>query len=141
MGKTDVGGLALEAHHVEVKVMSVGVNSKDVAITMGIVPDNEYSVGFECAGIVTGLSLHVTKFSLGDRVCILQKDMYANCVRVHADRSHIIPELMNYKAAATIPCVCLCSLYVLYHQSELSCRHWREGGFEAAKAIGKNGEK
>ncbi|KAF2120194.1 beta-ketoacyl synthase domain-containing protein [Lophiotrema nucula] len=117
--ETDTGRLALEADHVEVKVMAVGVNFKDVAITMGIVPDNEYSIGFECAGIVTNLGSRVTKFNVGDRVCIMQQGMYANRVRVHVDRCHLIPNSMSYEAAATIPCVYLCSLYALYHLANL----------------------
>lgn len=118
--ETDEGELPLEADFIEVKVMAVGVNFKDVAITMGIVPDNEYRLGFECAGVVTGVGAHVTsRFKSGDRVCIMQQGMYANRVRVHGDRCHVIPESMTYEEAATIPCVYLCSLYALYHLADL----------------------
>lgn len=117
--ETDVGEVPVEAGHVEVEVMAVGVNFKDVAITMGIVPDNEYNIGFECAGIVTRLGLGVTKFKVGDRVCVLKQGAYANRVRVHVDRCHIIPASMSYEDAATIPSVYLCSLYALYHLANL----------------------
>ncbi|CZR67900.1 probable 6-methylsalicylic acid synthase [Phialocephala subalpina] len=109
----------LEPNHIEVEVMAVGVNFKDVAITMGIVPDNEYNIGFECAGVVKRLGLGANKFKVGDRVCMLKQGTYANRVRVHVDRCHIIPASMSYKEAATIPSVYLCSLYALYHLANL----------------------
>ncbi|RYP24614.1 hypothetical protein DL765_000440 [Monosporascus sp. GIB2] len=45
----------LEAGVVEVEVKTVGVNFKDVATTMGIVPENEFTIGCECAGLVRRL--------------------------------------------------------------------------------------
>ncbi|KAI1504774.1 hypothetical protein F5X99DRAFT_405775 [Biscogniauxia marginata] len=103
------------AGNIEVEVMAVGVNFKDVAITMGIVPDNEYEIGFECAGVVRKLGLGVDKFKVGDRVCMLKAGSYANRIRVSADRCHAIPALMTFEEAATIPSVYLCSLYAMYH--------------------------
>ena len=100
---------------VEVEVRAVGVNFKDVAITMGIVPDNEYNIGFESAGIIKRLGSDVTQFNVGDRVCMLKAGCYANRVRVAAERCHIIPDTMSFEEAATIPSVYLCSLYAMYH--------------------------
>ena len=100
---------------IEVEVMAVGVNFKDVAITMGIVPDNEYNIGFESAGFVKRLGSDVTNFNVGDRVCMLKAGCYANRVRVAAARCHIIPDTMSFEEAATIPSVYLCSLYAMYH--------------------------
>ncbi|KUJ19322.1 KR-domain-containing protein [Mollisia scopiformis] len=102
--ETDVGELPMiEPNNIEVEVMAVGVNFKDVAITMGIVPDNEYNIGFECAGVVTRLGLGVNKFKIGDRVCMLKQGTYANRVLVDVDHCHIIPASMSYEEAATIP--------------------------------------
>ncbi|OTA81918.1 hypothetical protein M434DRAFT_85057 [Hypoxylon sp. CO27-5] len=110
---------ALDEGNVEVEVMAVGVNFKDVAITMGIVPDNEYNIGFECAGIVKRIGHGVTKFKVGDRVCMLKAGSYANRVRVSVDRCHVIPDTMSFEEAATIPSVYLCSLYAMYHLGNL----------------------
>lgn len=110
---------ALEALQIEVEVMAVGVNFKDVAITMAIVPDDEFNIGFECAGIVKGLGRDVTKFKIGDRVCMLKAGSYANRVRVSGDRCHVIPSSMTFEEAATIPSVYLCSLYAMYHLGNL----------------------
>lgn len=111
--------LSLDSGTVEVEVMTVGVNFKDVAITMGIVPDNEYNIGFECAGVVKRLGPDVTKFKVGDRVCMLKAGSYVNRIRVSVDRCHIIPATMSFEEAATIPSVYLCSLYALYHLGNL----------------------
>ncbi|KAH9985141.1 KR domain-containing protein [Xylariaceae sp. FL0662B] len=110
---------ALDAGTVEVEVMAIGVNFKDVAITMGIVPDNEYNIGFECAGVVKRFGPGVTKFKAGDRVCMLKAGSYVNRARVSVDRCHVIPSSMSFEEAATIPSVYLCSLYAIYHLGNL----------------------
>ncbi|KAM5343618.1 hypothetical protein ACJ41O_012155 [Fusarium nematophilum] len=118
--ETEVSQLpALSTGDIEVEVMAVGVNFKDVAITMGIVPDNEYNIGFECSGVVKRLGPGVTKFQVGDRVCMLKAGSYENRVRVSDDRCHVIPDSMTFEEAATIPSVYLCSLYAMYHLGEL----------------------
>ena len=117
--ETEVGEATLHAGNVEVEVMAVGVNFKDVAITMGIVPDNEYNIGFECAGVVKRLGPEVTKLRVGDRVCMLKAGSYVNRVRVTVDRCHVIPVSMSFEEAATIPSVYLCSLYAMYHLGNL----------------------
>jgi acyl transferase domain-containing protein len=109
----------LDEQHIEVEVMAVGVNFKDVAVTMGIVPDNEYSLGYECAGIVRRVGPASKKFHVGDRVCMLKQGSHANRIRVHEQRCHVIPHTMSYEEAATIPCVYLTSLYALYHLAGL----------------------
>ncbi|KAI1271763.1 hypothetical protein F5Y07DRAFT_329734 [Xylaria sp. FL0933] len=104
---------------IEVEVVAVGVNFKDIAIIMGIVPDDEYSLGVECSGVVRGLGPGVTKFMVGDRVCMLKSGAYANRVRVAVDRCHRVPAWMTFEEAATIPSVYLCSLYAMYHLGAL----------------------
>ena len=113
--ETETEEAALAEGQIEVEVMATGVNFKDVAITMGIVSDNEYNIGFECAGIVKRLVQGVNKFKVGDRICMLKAGSYANRVRVAADRCHAIPDTMSFEEAATIPSVYLCSLYAMYH--------------------------
>ncbi|KAI0114052.1 hypothetical protein GGR51DRAFT_546724 [Nemania sp. FL0031] len=111
--------LDISAGNVEVEVVAVGVNFKDVAIIMGIVPDDEYNLGVECAGIVRRLGPGVSKFKVGDRVCMLKFGTYANRVRVSVDRCHTVPSWMTFEEAATIPSVYLCSLYAMYHLGAL----------------------
>ncbi|KAI0181289.1 hypothetical protein GGR52DRAFT_583703 [Hypoxylon sp. FL1284] len=105
----------LGAGTVEIEVVASGVNFKDVLIIMGIVPDDEYTLGAECAGVIRRLGPGVDKFTTGDRVCAFHFGTFANRVRVPVDRCHIIPAAMTFEEAATIPLVYLCSLYAMYH--------------------------
>ncbi|KAH6855501.1 hypothetical protein B0I37DRAFT_423972 [Chaetomium sp. MPI-CAGE-AT-0009] len=99
---------------VEVEVRTVGVNFKDVATTMGIVPENEHTLGCECAGTVRRLAPGVTKFKVGDRVAVMSKGTYANRVRVPAGRAQAIPDWLSFEDAATIPLVYMTALYSLF---------------------------
>ncbi|KAI0967881.1 hypothetical protein F4678DRAFT_465144 [Xylaria arbuscula] len=109
----------LEPGFVEVEVKTVGVNFKDVATTMGIVPENEFTIGCECTGLVRRLGPNTTKFSIGDRVVVMSKGTYANRVRVPVGRAHIMPSWMSYEDAATIPLVYMTALYSLFHLGNL----------------------
>ncbi|KAI1174465.1 hypothetical protein F4777DRAFT_579896 [Nemania sp. FL0916] len=109
----------LEPDFVEVEVKTIGVNFKDVATVMGIVPENEFTIGCECAGLVRRLGPNTTKFNVGDRVVVADKGSYANRVRVPAGRAHAMPSWMSYEDAATIPLVYLTALYSLFHLGNL----------------------
>ncbi|KAF4898987.1 Highly reducing polyketide synthase [Colletotrichum fructicola] len=117
--ETDVAEVPVEEGTIEVEVFAVGVNFKDVAVSMGIVPENEYTIGYEAAGIVTRLGPGVTKFKEGDRVCFLNGGSYANRLQVPIGRAHIIPDWMSFEDAATIPSVYLCSIYSLFDIANL----------------------
>jgi len=93
---------------------------QDVAIAMGLVPDNEHMIGCECAGYITGLSSDVTKFKIGDRVVAQRNGTYASRVQCPIDRVHVVPEWMSFEDAATIPLVYLTAIYGLYHLANLT---------------------
>ncbi|KAH9226001.1 hypothetical protein K456DRAFT_1755087 [Colletotrichum gloeosporioides 23] len=112
--ETNVAEVPFEEGTVEFEVFAVGVNFKDVAVAMGIVPENEYTIGYEAAGIVTRFGPGVTKFKEGDRVCFLNGGSYANRLQVPIGRAHVIPDWMSFEDAATIPSVYLCSNYSLF---------------------------
>ncbi|KAL2130925.1 hypothetical protein VTI74DRAFT_5750 [Chaetomium olivicolor] len=109
----------VEEGKVEVEVVAAGVNFKDVAVTMGIVPENEYTLGYEAAGLVKRLGAGVTKFKQGDRVCFLNNGSYANRLQVPVGRAHAIPDWMTFEEAATIPSVYLASIYSLFNIANL----------------------
>lgn len=73
--------------------------SQDVAVTMGLVPENEYTLGYEAAGIVKRIESNSTKFKVGDRVCFLNNGSYANRLQVPADRAHVMPKSMSFEVA------------------------------------------
>ncbi|KAL3291241.1 beta-ketoacyl synthase domain-containing protein, partial [Colletotrichum asianum] len=117
--ETDISEVSVEQDSMEVEVFAVGVNFKDVAVAMGIVPENEYTIGYEAAGIVKRLGPGVTKFKEGDRVCFLNGSSYANRLQVPIGRAHVIPDWMSFEDAATIPSVYLCSIYSLFDIANL----------------------
>lgn len=82
---------------VEVELAAAGVNFKDVAVTMGIIPENEHTLGYEGAGVVKRLGPGVTKFKEGDRVCFLCNGSYANRLQVPVGRVHVIPDWMTFE--------------------------------------------
>ena len=89
--------------------------AKDVATTMGIVPENENMIGCECAGYIKRLGPGVNKFQVGDRVAAMRSGTYVNRLQCPAERVHIIPNSMSFEDAATIPLVYLTAIYSLYH--------------------------
>ncbi|KAB8270040.1 chaperonin 10-like protein [Aspergillus minisclerotigenes] len=135
--ETEVTEPTIEENHVEIEIMAVGVNFKDVAVTMGIVPDNEKSLSYECTGVVWRLGPVVKEFLVGDRVCMMKQGSHANRIRVHVDRSHVIPDPMSYKDAATTPWVYLTSLYAFANNSALQSVlvHSATGGIGHVKPI------
>ena len=100
--ETAVDEVPVEEGRVEVEVFAVGVNFKDVAVAMGIVPENEYTIGYEAAGIVKRLGPGTTKFKEGDRVCFLNGGSYANRLQVPIGRSHIIPDWMSFEVCCAV---------------------------------------
>ncbi|KAL9121206.1 MAG: hypothetical protein Q9187_002242 [Circinaria calcarea] len=117
--ETNVSEVPVEANKVEVEVVAVGVNFKDVAVSMGIVPENEYTLGYEAAGVIKRLGPGATKFKIGDRVCFLNNGSYANRLQVPVGRAHFIPNSMTFEDAATIPSVYLASMYSLFDIANL----------------------
>ncbi|PQE19486.1 Lovastatin diketide synthase protein [Rutstroemia sp. NJR-2017a WRK4] len=117
--ETAVGEVPIEPGMVEIEVMAVGVNFKDVATTMGIVPENEYTIGCECSGYIKRIAPGISKFKIGDRVACMRSGTYVNRVQCPYERVHVIPDSMSYEDAATIPLVYLTAIYSLYHLGNL----------------------
>jgi NADPH:quinone reductase-like Zn-dependent oxidoreductase len=69
-------------------------------VSMGIVPENEYTIGYEAAGIVKRLGPDVTNFQVGDRVCFLNNGSYANRLQVPVGRAHVIPVSMSFEVCS-----------------------------------------
>ncbi|KAK1988407.1 hypothetical protein LZ30DRAFT_766139 [Colletotrichum cereale] len=117
--ETAVGEVPVEVGKVDIQVMAMGVNFKDVATTMGIVPENEHMIGCECAGYVRRVGHGVTGFKVGDRVVAQTNGTYVNHLQVVTDRVHAIADSMSFEDAATIPLVYLTAIYSLYHLGDL----------------------
>lgn len=107
-------------HHIEVDIKAAGLNFKDVAVTMGIVPENEYLLGLEGSGVVRRVGKGVSKFRVGDRIAFLKNGTFANKIQCPVERAHHIPSCMSFKDAATIPLVYLTCMYSLMDIGRLS---------------------
>ncbi|KAI4865388.1 hypothetical protein F4820DRAFT_469755 [Hypoxylon rubiginosum] len=117
--ETAAGEVPVEPGKVDIQVMAMGINFKDVATTMGIVPENEQMIGCECAGFIRRLGTGVTGFNVGDRVVAQTNGTYVNHLQVVSDRVHVIPDSMSFEDATTIPLVYLTAIYSLYHLANL----------------------
>lgn len=106
-------------NNVEVEIYAAGLNFKDVAVTMGIVPENEHLLGLEGAGIVRRVGQRAGSFKVGDRVAIIRNGTFANRIQVPTERTHLIPDSLTFEEAATIPLVYLTSLYSLSNVANL----------------------
>ncbi|GME30251.1 polyketide synthase 2 [Neofusicoccum parvum] len=97
---------------VEVELAAAGLNFKDLAITMGIVPENEWVLGLEGAGVVRRSAS--PEYVPGDRVIVFSKRSFANRVICEAGRLYPMPGWMSFEEASTLPCVYLVSVYALW---------------------------
>jgi acyl transferase domain-containing protein len=117
---SELNDTPLDDSSVEIDVVAVGANFKDVATAMGIVPENEYMMGFECSGTIRSVgSAAASRFRPGDRVVAHTNGSYANRVQCVADRVHGIPDSMSFEEAATIPVVYATVVYSLLHLAHL----------------------
>lgn len=66
---------------VELSVRATGMNFKDVMIGLGQLPVY-HQLGLECSGVITAVGSNVTTFAVGDHVCGLAEESYANNVRI-----------------------------------------------------------
>ncbi|KAL7940526.1 putative polyketide synthase [Trichoderma barbatum] len=104
----------LQDHMVEVDMYAAGVNFKDVAISMGIVPEDEHLLGFEGSGKIRRVGKGVSDFQVGQRVVMCRKGCFTNRFHVSSLRVWPIPDSMSYEEAATLSVCYLTALYSIY---------------------------
>ncbi|KAH8688630.1 putative polyketide synthase [Talaromyces proteolyticus] len=95
--------LAVKDGHVEVDIRAVGMNFKDVAIVMGVVDENEHTLGSEGAGVVRRVGADVQDFHIGDRVMLIHSGCLGNRIQVPQGRVQRIPDSISLEDAATMP--------------------------------------
>ncbi|KAH7030236.1 polyketide synthase module [Macrophomina phaseolina] len=106
--------------HVEIELFAAGLNFKDIAVTMGIVPENEHLLGLEGAGVVRRVGAGVSAFAVGDRVVTIEKGLLAN--RIHAPEKRVvkIPDAISFEEAATMPVVFATAVYAVLEVGRLA---------------------
>lgn len=63
--EVDSAELPLPAGCVEVEIAAAGLNFKDIAITMGIIPENQHLLGLEGAGVIRRVGASASQFTVG----------------------------------------------------------------------------
>ena len=92
--------LSLGENRVEVELSAAGVNFKDVAVGMGIVPENHHLLGLEGAGIIRRVGKGVKSFKVGQRVGVFEKGTFANRIIATTERTLAIPDRLSFEVSA-----------------------------------------
>ncbi|KAI0601372.1 hypothetical protein F4775DRAFT_582241 [Biscogniauxia sp. FL1348] len=107
----------LGPRHVEVEMRAAGLNYKDIANAMGIVPENEYLLGHEGAGVITRVGSEVDSYRVGDRVAVHSRGSFCNRVRLPKEGVFLLPDSVSFEEAATM---CIVYFTVLYGLMEVA---------------------
>ncbi|KAI4264333.1 MAG: hypothetical protein L6R42_000544 [Xanthoria sp. 1 TBL-2021] len=99
---------------VEVEIAAAGLNFKDIAITMGIIPENQHLLGLEGAGTIRRVGKSASQFTIGQRVLVFEKSTFANRIIATTERTYAIPDSMTFEEASTLPSVYLTAIYSLF---------------------------
>lgn len=99
---------------VEIELHAAAVNFKDVAVAMGIVPEDGHLLGVEGAGVILRKWENVRDRHVGQRVVVFEKGTFANRIVASARRTFPIPEAMSFEEATTLPAVYLTAVYGLH---------------------------
>ncbi|OTB04503.1 hypothetical protein M426DRAFT_261766 [Hypoxylon sp. CI-4A] len=109
----------LEDGNVEIKVVAAGVNFKDVALTLGLIPGNEFRLGSEGSGIVTRVAPDVTTINPGQRVAFFETGSFSNRIVAPARMMCPIPDSMTFVEAATVLCVFMTAIHCLRNLAKM----------------------
>lgn len=90
---------------VEVSIRCVGLNFKDVLVSMGIVDGPKDKLGLEGSGVVCRVGPEVKDLSVGDRVFISDLGCFSTRMMTSAKLCARIPDGLTFENAATMPCV------------------------------------
>ncbi len=114
---------ALGEHEVRVDVRTVGLNFKDVLVSLGVIAE-QYSIGrgmgYECSGVVTAVGSGVRDYLAGDRVLACSSGAFTTSLRVSETLCAKMPEGMTFEEGATLPVVYCTAIYGLLDAGRLS---------------------
>ncbi|CAI6335565.1 unnamed protein product [Periconia digitata] len=110
---------SLNSYQVDVKMVAVGVSFRDVMVALGIIDTEALSMGAEGTGIVRAIGSSVFHVAEGDRVFVLARQCFSTNTRVHADLCVKVPEDLDLKEAATMPCAFATTIHCLENVGNL----------------------
>ncbi|KAF2805465.1 putative polyketide synthase [Mytilinidion resinicola] len=105
---------AIPATQIDVEIHAVSLNFKDIAISMGYIPGNEYLLGLDGAGVIRQAPPNCTQYRVGQRVLASTKGSLANRVRCDIDGEVFpIPDGVSFEVASTLNTVYSTAFYAL----------------------------
>src|SRR5687768_12645793 len=114
---------------VEIEVHAVGLNFKDVMITMGLLPDEALeggytgkALGMECSGTITAVGRDVAGLEVGDAVMTAAPGALRTNLTVNAQFVVRKPDHIGFEEAATIPITFLTAYYSLHYLGRIQAR-------------------
>jgi acyl transferase domain-containing protein/acyl carrier protein len=114
------------ANQVEIAVKAAGLNFRDVLWSMGMLPEEAVehgfsgpTIGMECSGEIVRVGSAVTHVKPGDRVVAFASSCFASHVTTDAGSVAVIPDNLEYAAAATIPTAFLTAYYAFDYLARL----------------------
>ncbi|GLB23232.1 type I Iterative Polyketide synthase (PKS) [Aspergillus tubingensis] len=102
----------LGEHDIEVDIRFVGLNFKDIMISMGLMGKTS-EIGLEAAGTVCNVGSGVQNIQVGDKVSVFGTGLMGTRKMVPANTCLVLPEGLSLEDAAAGPCVFSTALYSL----------------------------
>ncbi|KAJ5107592.1 hypothetical protein N7456_004267 [Penicillium angulare] len=95
---------SLKDYDVEIDIKCVGLNFRDVMISLGVMSNKE-DLGMEAGGVVRCCGSRVENFKPGDRVMVFQPGLFRTKAVVPENSCTVIPDSLSLEDAASIPVV------------------------------------
>ena len=138
----------LQANEVEVEILALGLNARDMDVLRGSNDNGGSSCLLECTGAIRVVGAEVLEFQPGDRVVVMAPCRFSTVVRVAASCCCKLPSEESYLEMATVPLSLSTALYALRDRARLQPNesvliHAATSGFgqaaiHVAKLIGAN---
>ncbi|RAH72474.1 putative polyketide synthase [Aspergillus aculeatinus CBS 121060] len=103
---------ALGADEVEVDIKFVGLNFRDIMVSMGLMGSTD-EIGIDGSGIVRRVGSAVATLQVGESVVLSGTGLMCTRKVLPADFCYRIPTQMNLADAAATPCIFLTAMYSL----------------------------
>lgn len=107
----------LRESEIELEVMAVGLNFRDVMIAMGQLSDTY--LGDECASTIARVGASVKGMQVGDRIFCVAHGSFRTYYRDEARLFQKIPDGMTFESAAALPLTYCTAYYGLIYQARL----------------------
>ena len=107
----------LNPDYVEIEVKAVGLNFRDIMVSMGQLTDD--FLGCECSGVITQVGANVKHLNVGDRVATWTLGAYCSFLRNPGALVQPIAPTMEFHVAASIPIVYCTAYYGLIDMARL----------------------